>query len=817
MDKNLKTEIEKNKGPPKEKDKDKEKTKEITKDITELKNYRIPDANNKKYFDKINNYNFIGIIKYIYFPEVTELTFVNKKFYNLINQRYPKKIPLIKTSIKTLKKNIFLNFSQDFFLQFQKNCSFISGTIKNMIETQSIEYFPKMQVKKYYFTKMKSNPDIKKLYLSNCDIGKKSMKYLSYYFYNKNCNITDIDISGNKITAETLSPITKNPKIILNSLIVNKCIIDLKTFTNLSNINTKKLSLVNNNLDNELISKLENPYINELNLSHNSISNDGLFSICNNLPNLQKLNLANNNICDFSIVYICLYIKKQKQNKLISLNLKDNKITITGMITLVSTFEKINKVNKDYSLSKLNLSGNLLDLVPIPKRLGNHFLNVKIEKLCLGNHSFNINDLNILLNFINNIQNIKVLDLSKIVFDNVSLNLIFNRVSENLSLKKLKLKNCYLGNTEVNNTLENYYTKKYEHKENNKKNNKNKNKNNSKKDIIDDNDDIINEKEEIIINNDNNDTFHEKEEIIINNDKNDTCHEKEEIIINNDNEMNNINNTNLIKNNEENSDNIIDKKEKNNINDNNINEINENIININNINDIEKSDSNKSNKYSINEYISVKSLDLGYNFINYQKLDKILLSNHIKELNIEGNDLHLWGNDIYLFFDFIINNKVLEKLNLNNNNLQKMVNTLLEKINNFNIKNNSNCSLKYLSLEDNQIKDIYLELNNLLSNNKNLEVLNLKHNLIGDEIANNYFFHSLFNSEYSNLNTIDISNNKISLNFLDKIIKYSQENTIKKININLNITSKEIREAYLNIKNKESYKELVKFKNLKCL
>jgi len=490
-------------------------------------------------------------------------------------------------------------------------------------------------------------------------------------------------------------------------------------------------------------------------------------------------------------VYICLYLKRQN-NKLISLNLKDNKITITGLITLVSTLEKINKINNSYSLNKLNISGNLLDLVPIPKRLGTLFLNVRIEKLCLGNHCFNINDLNILLNFINNIQNITVLDLSKIVFDNVSLNLIFNRVSENTSLKKLRLKYCYLGNTEVNNTLENYYTKKYPQKENGKKTHKNKNKTNNKKEFSSkDNDDIINEKEEEIINNDN------------------------------DNDNGNINkiNNNSINNKENNNNNIIDKENITNINNNKINGINEitqNII----INDIEIKDTNKNesnNKNKINEYISVESLDLGYNFINYQKLDKILLSNCIKELNIEGNDLHLWGNDIFLFFDFIINNKVLEKLNLNKNNLQKKAKALLMQINNFNIDNNSNCSLKYLSLEDNQIKDINLELTNLLSNNKNLEFLNLQENLIGDEIANNYFFHSLYKSKYSNIKKISLSNNKITLNFIEKIIKYSKENSIEPKNFILNITSKEIREAYLNNKNKEQYKELVKLKNIKCL
>ena len=86
------------------------------------------------------------------------------------------------------------------------------------------------------------------------------------------------------------------------------------------------------------------------------------------------------------------------------------------------------------------LSGILLDYVQIPKRLGTDFLNVNLEKLNLRNHSFIINDINTLFDFINNIRNLKILDLSKTVFDNMSLNLVFNRVSENNSIKKLKLK-----------------------------------------------------------------------------------------------------------------------------------------------------------------------------------------------------------------------------------------------------------------------------------------------------------------------------------------------------------------------------------------
>ncbi len=811
MDKNLKKkEIEKNKDLTKEKN----KSKEIPKDITELKQYIVPNANNKKNFDKINIYNFIGITKFLYFPEMIEISFVNQKMNNIINHKYPKRIPLMKELLKSLKKHIFINFSEDFRFFLRKNSSFVSEIMRNMIESISPEYFPKMRTKKYFFSKMKSNPDIKSPLLDNCDIGKKSMKYLSYYFNNKNCNITDINISGNKITGEILKPLGKNPNVKLNYLIANKCIVDVKTFINLSKINIKKLSLINNNIDIEYLSKLENNNINELNLSHNFISNESVFCICKNLPNLRKLNLGNNNICDLSIVYICLYIKSQK-NKLISLNLKDNKITITGMITLLSTIEKINKENNNnYSLNKLNLSGNLLDFGSIPKRLGTEFLYIRIEKLFLGKHSYNIDDLNILLSFINNIQNITVLDLSKTVLDNRTINLIFNRISENVFLKKLKLKNCYLGNTEVNKTLENYYIKNCYHL-NDKKNNKTKNKNNNnkkefrKKNNNNNNNSIINEKDEDIINEENEEIQNNKNNSNNINDNNNI--EKKEKT-KNEIEKNNTNNKHKTKNKEE------KEKEKNNNNNKIINDIdnNNNVINNKKEKNMYKKD---NNNIIINEYeeVRVESLNLGYNFINYHKLDKIILSNHIKELNIEGNDLHLWGNNIYLFFDSIINNKVLEKLNLNKNNLQNMANKLLEKINNFNIDNNSNCSLKFLLLEDNQIKDINLELTNLLSNNKNLEVLNLRKNLIGDEIGNNYFFHSLFKSKFSNIKEINISYNKISLNFVEKIINYSKENTIEPKNFELNITSNDIRQAYLNKQNKESYKELVNLINIKCL
>ena len=728
-------------------------------DITLEKSYKVPNAQNQKNFNKINTYNFVGILKCCTFFEIAEFSFVNQKFYNIIHQKYPKRIPMIKSSIITYNKNIIINFPEDFKYYFLKNGRYIRKIIKDLIKNRVCEYCANTGAKKFFFENMKViNPLLSKVRLDNCEIGKKSMKYLCHYLSNPNSKITEININNNKLTGDLLKPLTYNSNLKLKKIKADKCLIDSKSLNCLSNINMKLLSLKNDNIDNDLIANFTNNNINKLDLSFNNISNDGFFYICKNLPNLTKLNLSNNNICDLSMAYISLYIK-EKNCQLVSLNLKENKITISGAITLISTLDKINTKNKEGStLKKLNLSGNLLDLVSIPKRLGTDFYNVNLYKISLSNHSFTINDLNVLLDFINNIKCINVLDLSKINFDNVSLNFVFNKVSENNSLKKLKLRNCYLGNTELNDTLENYYTKHV------------------KKIPTSKNEDIPHSETKDIINSS------KLNNIINNTENNDKINNEKNIEINN--KINVIN----IEDNISEKDKIIDNKRS----ENNQDDIN-------------------------NKFLGVESLDLGFNFINYQKLDKIILSNHIKKLNIEGNDLHLWGNDIYLFFDFIINNKVLEELNLDKNNLQKIANKLLEKINN-NIMNKKDCSLKHLSLADNQITDINLELTNLLSNNKNLENINLKNNLIGDEIGNNYFFHSLFKSKKSKIKNIFLTKNKITLTFIEKIIKYIQENTIEKKDFILNVNSKELRESYLNLnlEDKKKYEYILNLNNIIC-
>ena len=148
----------------------------IKRDILK-KNYKVPDALNKKNFDKINIYNLITITKFMTFFEIIELSFVNKKMYNAICQHYHKKLPMIKTSISTMKKIIFITFSEDFRFYLKKNSYQLRQIIGKIIESFVMEFFPNLGIKKHFFSKINFNSHITKILLNNSEIGKKSMKY----------------------------------------------------------------------------------------------------------------------------------------------------------------------------------------------------------------------------------------------------------------------------------------------------------------------------------------------------------------------------------------------------------------------------------------------------------------------------------------------------------------------------------------------------------------------------------------------------------------------------------------------------------------
>ena len=81
----------------------------------------------------------------------------------------------------------------------------------------------------------------------------------------------------------------------------------------------------------------------------------------------------------------------------------------------------------------------------------------QLESLFIGGHNFNEDDLSHLFDFINLNTTIFEVNMSKIIFDNMMLNVLFKKVLNNNVLRKINLSNCYLGNTDINDILLQYY------------------------------------------------------------------------------------------------------------------------------------------------------------------------------------------------------------------------------------------------------------------------------------------------------------------------------------------------------------------------
>ena len=124
--------------------------------------------------------------------------------------------------------------------------------------------------------------------------------------------------------------------------------------------------------------------------------------------------------------------------------------------------------------------------------------------------------------------------------------------------------------------------------------------------------------------------------------------------------------------------------------------------------------------------------------------------------------------------------------------------------------------MKNFFLNQNQISNINIEITNILVNNNNIKEIYLKYNDIGNEINNNYFFHSL---TITKLNILNLKENKIKLDFINKILQYKKENPnfINNFKTHLNITSKDLRREYENEINKSQYFNILDIKNIIAL
>ena len=614
------------------------------------------------YFNRIKINNFYLILRYLDVFSRTECSFLNRKYKQIISTKYPKSTFMIKSSLKIYKAHIHIIFSQDFNNYLKNNSFKITKEIKQIIQNVVNDFYTRLPIMKYFFSRILLSNNVKYLNLKNNEIGKKSMKYLSFYMENKP-KMDTLILSDNKLNAQVLEPLvginTNRVDNNFDMIKMNRCLVDIMTCKILSKIKFAKLIMKNSSIENQ-IEFLKSERITHLNLKNNFISCEGVLHVCQNLPNLQVLNLANNNLTDISTVYLSLYIKK-KECRLKNLNIKNNKITLAGFMTIISVLN-----DTQYSMQKINCSCNAID--NLPKRLPN-YTHIDVKSLKIGGHNFTIDDLSYLLDFLNLNKSIEELDLSKIILDNVLLHFLFTKLQNNSQLHKLILNNCYLGNTEINDTLLSYYS----------------------------NEDLVNK---------------------------------------------------------------------------------------------------------------ISSLGLKQNCYSLNNFNKILSTNSIVSLNLEGNDLNT-REDLELFFEEIIRNHTIKELNLNKNYLKQKGKDFLMKL------SDESCtsSLEILHLEDNGITELNIELTNLLSKNKRLKELYLDRNEINDELGNNYFFHSATNS---NMKLLSLKENKIGLSFLSKYISYYKENQGSSVTINIH--SKHLLDEYnKDEENKNKFLEISNYKNIIAL
>ena len=227
-----------------------------------------------------------------------------------------------------------------------------------------------------------------RLILGKNNLGDKGVKNLMKILKN-NTSIVYLDLSSNNIGVLGGDEIFK-------MLIDNISII---------NINLSSVEGINRNrICSEGVKNIEytlkfNKFLEEINLSSNSLKNDGLKYIINGLNKntiLKNLNISNNEINDKGMIYF----KNLQYCKLITLNISNNSIKNIGLDILSKCLISDSLNN----LRTLNLSSCNLNFEGVKNFFRNIDLNHSISNLILNNNNLsdgNFSDLEIYLKNMN--------------------------------------------------------------------------------------------------------------------------------------------------------------------------------------------------------------------------------------------------------------------------------------------------------------------------------------------------------------------------------------------------------------------------------
>ena len=164
-----------------------------------------------RFFSKIKINNIYHIFSYLDLFELSEFSFLSHNFSKIISTKFNKKISIIKATIKICNSKLKINLPCDFTIYLRNNSKKVRNEINEILKIQLPDQYSHLPIKKYFFNHL-GNLNITKINLKNDEIGKRSMKYLSYYIESHH-KVKNIILSDNKLNGQILEPLSNMERV----------------------------------------------------------------------------------------------------------------------------------------------------------------------------------------------------------------------------------------------------------------------------------------------------------------------------------------------------------------------------------------------------------------------------------------------------------------------------------------------------------------------------------------------------------------------------------------------------------------------------
>ena len=409
----------------------KQKVKEIN-PITSLKNKNIILPNMSKNTQNVLfKYNILygnnsqNIIK-TYSPKMRPKSSSVKIFSKTIKDKNDDLYLFNEKEILLLSKakcqDIGIDFRENMYIKFKDFCN---SKCKNRIVDLSECYLGINSIKVISDILFNTNR-IARLNLTKNNIGDRGLEILINSIKNS-ISLVSLNLTSNSITY-------KGGNILFESFINQQSIIDL----NISSLEGRNRNrLTSQGLKYIELYLINNAFIEILNLSGNSIRNEGFILICKGLKNyhqsLKHLDVSNNDIHEKGLKQGLEFINNSKiYTKIYNLNISNNNILDGGIISFTNNlryFPNLHSINISFCGIEFNGFNYLLKTLQYIKRI--EYLNISGNKLKDKNFD-------ILKQYFSTF-NIKYLNLAKCSLGDYCANILGQCISLNETLKTVNI------------------------------------------------------------------------------------------------------------------------------------------------------------------------------------------------------------------------------------------------------------------------------------------------------------------------------------------------------------------------------------------